>query len=162
MKTNNDYIQAYKAQLEIGDIQIAFKLIVDYMMGLRILLGKKYADDFYLGNFSQHYIEITYFTFTPISLKEHKLKIGISFNHKEMQFEVWLCGQNKQIQKKYWDIFKESNYDKYTIPTGISDTFSIVETILLANPDFDDLDLLTKRIEKRLFIFVTDIKEILD
>lgn len=160
MKTRNDYIQAYKDQLAIGDIQIAFKEITDFMLGLRTFLGKKYLDDFYIGNFSQHYIEMTYFTFTPIYLKDLKLKIGVAFNHPKMRFETWLVAQNKQIQKQYWNIIKGSNFDKYTIPRQVDDTFSILETVLLDNPDFNDLELLTEHIEKRLFEFIDDIKEI--
>lgn len=162
MKTSNDYLQAYKKQLEIGDIQIAFKEITDYMLGLRTLLNKKYADDFYLGNFSQHYLEMTYFTFTPTSLKDQKLKIGVAFNHQKLRFETWLVAQNKQIQKQYWDIIKDSDWNKYTIPTKVDNTFSIIETVLLDNPDFNDLQLLTEHIEKKLFEFIDDMKEIFD
>lgn len=29
-----------------------------------------------------------------------------------MQFELWLMGQNASIQKEYWEIFKDTNWNK--------------------------------------------------
>ena len=162
MKTLNDYIQAYKTQLEIGDIQKAFNGIIKYMLGLRTYLGNKYSSDFYIGRFSQCYMEMTFFTFTPLSLKEQKLKIGIGFNHEKMQFGAWLGGQNREIQKKYWEIFKGSDWNKYNIPLKVNDGFSIIETVLLDNPDFSDLELLTEQIENKLMLFVNDIKDVFE
>lgn len=162
MKTLNDYIQAYKTQLEIGDIQKAFKGIIKYMLGLRTNLANKYSDDFYIGRFSQCYMEMTFFTFTPLSLKEQKLKIGVGFSHEKMQFGAWLGGQNREIQKKYWEIFEGSDWNKYNIPSKVNDGFSIIETVLLDNPDFSDLELLTEQIENKLMVFISDIKEALE
>ena len=85
--------------------------------------------------------------------KKQKLKIAIVFNHQKIRFEIWLAGQNKQIQKKYWEIFKGSDWNKYHIPSTINDGFSIVDNILVENPNFDDLEILTEQIETKTMEF---------
>lgn len=162
MKTFNDYIQAYKNQLETEDIQKAYKGLIIYVMNLKTHFTNKYYDDFYVGHFHQGYMDVTYFTFTPISLKNKKLKIGIGFNHKKMEFGIWLSGQNKQIQKKYWEIFKDSDLNKYYVPTSINKTPSIIEHTLLESPNFNNLEHLTNQIENKAMSFINDMIKILD
>lgn len=57
-------------------------------------------------------MDYTYFSFFNEYLKNHKLRIGIIINHEKMQFELWLMGQNASIQKEYWEIFKDTNWNK--------------------------------------------------
>lgn len=107
-------------------------------------------------------MDISYFTFTPTSLRDKKLKIGIGFNHEKMQFGIWLGGRNRQIQKKYWEIFKDSNWDKYTISSEINEGFAIVEYTLVEVPNFDNLKSLTEEIENKAMKFIHDIVEAID
>ena len=93
--------------------------------------------------------------------KSRKLKIAIVFVHATIKFEVWLAGYNKQIQTKYWNLVKESNWNKYRIPAAIKGVDSIVEYTLAENPDFIDLDGLTKQIEKGTLDFINDIEDFL-
>lgn len=52
----NDCIKEYKAQLEIGTIQKAYKGLMKYIMELRAHLLNKYSDNFVLGNVYHGYI----------------------------------------------------------------------------------------------------------
>jgi hypothetical protein len=104
---------------------------------------------------------MTYFSFTPESLKNKKLKIAIVFIHDKIRFEVWLAGVNKNIQKQYWKMFTESNWNKYNIPPAIEGTDSIVENVLVENPDFNDLEALTNQIENETLKFSKDIETFL-
>ena len=162
METLKDYIQTYKTQLEIGDIQKAYQGIIKYMMNLKTHFSKNYSDDYYTGHLYQGYMDISYFTFTPLSLKEQKLKIGIGFNHEKMQFGAWLGGQNREIQKKYWELFKDSDWNKYSISTEINESFAIVEYTLIEKPDFDNLNYLTEEIENKAMKFINDILEVIN
>ena len=74
-----------------------------------------------------------------------------------MRFEIWLAGQNKQIQKKYWEIFKGSDWNKYHIPSTTDEGFSIVDNTLVENPDFDNLETLTEQIETKTMEFIKEI-----
>jgi hypothetical protein len=104
---------------------------------------------------------MTYFSFFPKSLKNRKLKIGIVFIHDTCRFEVWLFGYNKQVQAKYWKLFKENDWNTYRIPSTIKGMDSIIEYIVVDNPDFSDLDTLTKQIEKGTLKFIKDVENFL-
>lgn len=157
MKSFNEYINEYRKQIEKGDIIEAYKELMEYMMNLRMHFKNKYPDYFVSGNLYFGYMDMTYFSFIPESLKSKKLRIAIVFVHDKIRFEVWLAGYNKQIQTKYWKLFKESGWKKYHIPSTTKGVDSIMEYILADNPDFNDLDSLTAQIEKGTLIFIEDV-----
>ena len=160
MESLHACMNEYRKQLEKGYIQKAYKGLMEYMMGLRTHFSKKFAD-FTPGNIYHGYMDMTYFPISPESLKSRKLKIAVVFNHDQFKFEVWLAGYNKQIQQKYWKLFKESDWNKYRLPSATKGVDSIVEYILADNLDFDDLDGLTKQIEKGTLNFISDIEDFL-
>jgi hypothetical protein len=158
MESFPEYINEYKKQLRNGYIQVAYKGLIEYIMNLRVQFKKKYPDYFVSGSIYYGYMDMSYFSFIPDSLKRRKLRIAIVFIHETCRFEVWLAGYNKQIQTKYWKLFKESDWNKYYIVPTTKGVDSIVEYILVDNPDFSDLDSLTKQIEKGTFKFIKDIE----
>ena len=157
-ETLGKYIREYKTQIQLGDIQKAYRGIMAYMMSLRNHLANKYPVDFITGSMYQGYMDITYFPFTPQSVKNQKLKIGITFNHEKMQFEIWLVGRNKKVQKEYWETLKKSNWNTYPLSKNAQN--SIIEHIIDKNPDFDHLEILTKKLEQEVFIFIKNISNI--
>ena len=157
----NNSIKEYKKQMEIGHIPKAYRGLIKYMADLRTYFIKEYPIDYLSSHIYQGHMDITYFPFTPKSLKLQKLKIAIVFNHEKVRFEIWLAGQNRQIQKKYWDLFKDSDWNKYHIPSTLKEGFSIIDDILVENPNFDDLDALTRQIESGAMKFIKDIVEVL-
>ena len=161
-KSLNDLTNDYKRQIEIGNIQKAYQGLMGYIKRLRTHFVNNYPVDYTIGSIYSGDITITYFPFTPRVLKEQKLKIAIVFNHQEVRFEIWLAGQNKQIQKKYWEIFKGNDWNKYHIPSTIEEGFSIVDNVLVENPNFDDLETLTEQIETRTMEFVEEISTVLE
>nr|WP_243754724.1 hypothetical protein [Flavobacterium jejuense] len=64
-----------------------------------------------------------------------------------MRFEIWLLGNTIPTQKKYWELLKNTkwNKDKTKMPK-----YSILETTLVENPDFNNLDKLTEQIETKM------------
>ncbi|MFC1970555.1 DUF7000 family protein [Chloroflexota bacterium] len=155
-----EYIKEYKKQLGKGVIQRAYQGLMKYIMDLRTHFSKNFPD-FAPGNIYHGYMDMTYFPISPKSLKSRKLKIAVVFNYDQFRFEVWLAGYNKQIQQKYWILFQESDWNKYRIPSAIKGVDSIAEYTLAENPDFDDLDGLTKQIEKGTLNFISDIEDFL-
>ncbi len=130
-----------------------------FMKSLRSHFNKYYFEDYYVGSIYNDDNTITYFPFTPKELKELKLKIAIVYNYQKEAFEIWLAAQNKQLQKKYWEIFKHSDWNKYHIPQSTADGFSIVDDVLIENPNLED-DSLTEQIESRSLQFIRDILEV--
>jgi hypothetical protein len=161
MKSFHEYMDEYRKQMQKGDIKEAYKGVMEYIMNLRTHFQNKYPDYFVSGSIYYGYMDMTYFSFFPESLKSRKLKIGIVFIHETCRFEVWLFGYNKQVQSKYWRLIKESDWKKYHIPSTTKGNDSIIESILVDKPDFSDLDTLTKQIEKGALKFIEDVENFL-
>lgn len=100
MDSFNQYMEEYKKEMKKGTIRNAYKGLMEYIMDLRTHLQNKYPEHF-VSSLYYGYMDMTYFSFSPDSLKDRKLKIAIVFIHDTVRFEVWLSGQNKQIQKEY-------------------------------------------------------------
>jgi hypothetical protein len=151
----------YKKQMEKGDIREAYKGLMEYIQGLRLHFKNKYPDYFVSGSIYFGYMDITYFSFIPESIKHRKLKIALVFIHETCRFEVWLGGYNKQVKIKYWKLFLEKGWNKYPIVSTTNGVDSIIKYILVENPDFNDLDLLTKQIENGTLKFIKDVENYL-
>ncbi len=161
MESFHEYMNEYKKQMQKGAIIKAYGGLMQYIMNLRTYLNKKYPGYNVPSNVYFGYMDMTYFAFFPESLKRRKLKIGIVFIHETCRFEVWLFGYNKTVQTKYWKLFKENDWEKYSIPSTTKGVDSIMEYILVDNPDFRDLDALTQQIEKGTLKFIKDVENFL-
>ena len=155
------HMMEYKKQLEKGIIKEAYRGLMEYFMGLRAYFKNKYPDYYVSGSIYQGYMDMTYFSFFPESFKRRKLKIAIVFIHDTCAFEVWLAGYNKKVQTKYWKLIKDSKWNKYRVPSTTKDTDSIIESVLNSNPDFSDLEKLTKQIEQGTLKFIKDVENFL-
>jgi len=71
-----------------------------------------------------------------------------------MRFELWLLGNTKDSQEKYWNLLKNSKW----ITQAEIPQYSIFEVILVDDPDFANLDLLTGNIQRPL---IHESKEII-
>jgi hypothetical protein len=161
MESFHEYILEYRKQMEKGVVRKAYKGLMEYILNLRMYLKNKYPDYFVSGSIYFGYMDMTYFSFYPKSFGDKKLKIAIVFIHESMRFEVWLAGYNKQVQSEYWEMIKESNWNQYQLVPIIKGADSILEHILVDNPDFRDLDELTKQIEKETMKFIRDVDSFL-
>lgn len=143
MENLNKYIAIYKEQLDKGDILVAYNELVKFVMKLRTGFIKRLSDKYSFSGILHGYMDYTYFYYSNDFLKTKKLKLGLVLNHLEMRFEVWLLGNTKPIQEKYWELSKNTkwNKDRDEMPE-----YSILEAILVENPDFNNLDKLTEKI----------------
>jgi hypothetical protein len=153
-------INEYRKQLQKGAIQVAYKGLMEYMMGLRTYFHNNYPDHF-VSNIYYGYMDMTYFSFVPESYKQRSLKPAIVFVHEEFRFEAWLAAYNKQVQSKYWKLIKESGWGKYRLVPTTKGYDSILEHILVAAPDFGDLDVLSQQIKRGTLEFVADVEAFL-
>ena len=158
MESFHEYIHEYRKQLEKGAIQKAYKGLMEYIMELRTHFKNNYPDYFVSGSIYYGYMDMTYFSCVPQSLKDRKLKIAIVFIHDTCRFEVWLAGYNKQVQTQYWKLFKESDWNTYHVVSTTKGVDSIIEYIVVDNPDFSELDTLTQHIERATLQFIQDVE----
>lgn len=147
MSDLNHYVSIYKEQVAKGDIQKAYTGIVKYVTRLGTNLSNKLSERYSFGGLLQGYMDYTYVYYTNDYLKQRKLKMGLVLNHTEMRFEVWLLGQTAPVQQKYWHYFKDTKWNEGRTEMP---KYSILETVIVASPDFNDLDGLSEEIEARL------------
>ncbi len=150
----------FRKQLEKGEIQKAYRGLMEYILGLRMCFNKKYSD-FYVSGIYPGYMDMTYFSFTPEPFKQKKLRIAIVFVFELFQFEIWLAGYNKQIQAQYWKMFKDSKWDRYPLVPAVKGEDAIIRHTLVSQPDFGHPDGLTDIIERETLKFVDDVAEFL-
>ncbi len=147
MKDLNKYVSIYQDQLKKGDILIAYNELVKFVMNLRTELLKTQSDQYSFAGILHGYLDYTYFYYSNDFLKSKKLKFGLVLNHVEMRFEIWLLGNTIPIQKKYWELLKNAKWNKERAEMP---KYSILETTLVENPDFNNLDNLTAKIETKM------------
>jgi hypothetical protein len=161
MKSLQENMAEFRKQLEKGSIQKAYQGLMEFMIRLKNHFSNKYPDYSAPGSLYNGYMDMTYFSILPKSLKERDLKIAIVFLYDAFRFEIWLSGKNKQVLAKYWKIIKKSGWGKYKVVEPVKGVDSVVEHVLVDNPDFSDLDALTKQIEQGALEFIRDIESFL-
>jgi hypothetical protein len=159
MKTMNQLIGDYTCHLQLGEIQVAYKGIIDFLGKLRADFIKKYPH-FDTSSLYQGYMDMSYFALSTELLKEKGLKIAIVYLHEQGVFEVWLAARNKQIAKRY-EALLNSNMSNIAVFHDNNNQDAIIECILTTTPDFEDQALLTDIIELGTEKFVTAITRIL-
>jgi hypothetical protein len=156
----NDAISEYTNQLQIGQIQKAYKGIMSFMSALKTTLESRHPDysgsGLYFG-----YMDMTYFAFTPLELKRRNLKIAIVYLHQENRFELWLGGSNRKVQSEYINYFKGKDLGGYMLSQVSPSVDSIIELIVCEQPDFEDADKLMKIIEEKTISFADQILSLL-
>jgi len=161
MKSLQENMIEYRKQLEKGAIQKAYQGLMQFMMSLKNHLSNQHPDFFVSGSIYYGYMDMTYFSVVPGSLKDRELKIAIVFVYDTFRFEVWLSGRNQKVLAEYWKIFTESGWDKYKIASQGKWADSILEHVLVDNPDFSNLDALTRQIDQGMLKFIKDIESFL-
>ena len=161
MEPFHEYINEYRKQLENGAIQKAYKGLMEYVMDLRTHFKNKYPDYSIPSSIYYGYMDMTYFPVFPKLLKDRNLKIAIVLIHEKLRFEAWLVGVNKGVQTQYWKMIKDSDWNQYHIVPTTKGYDSIIEYVLVDNPDFSDLDTLTKQIETETLKFIMDVESFL-
>jgi len=142
--------------------QLSYHELIKYMKELRAFFDKGYDAYFKLGSIYKGSPDFSYFSLTTEELKKQKLKFVIILNHQLMNFSICLSGQNKRIRKKYWDMFKNSDWQKYHLVESISNSLSIIDHVLVAHPDFDNRIDLTEKIETESLKFINELRELLE
>ena len=158
MGTFPESMNEYKKQLKKGFIQEAYQGLMAFFRDLRSHFMNKYPAYSVSSNIYYGYMDMTYFSLVPQSLKARNLKIAIVFIHGMFRFEVWLSGSNRNVQTEYWRLLKESNWNKYHLASNPRAVDFVIDHILNDNPDFSDLEALTRQIETGTLEFINDIE----
>lgn len=151
-------VQTYhKALTENPSLVSAYTGLIKFMMKIQADF-RRTVPDYKAGNISPGYMDITYFSFFDAELREHQLRFGIVFNHQQLQFELWLMGQNAGVQKEYWGKLQHLKWNKDRTEMPV---YSVLETVIEAEPDFSDLDRLAAKVIRKALIETKEIREYL-
>jgi hypothetical protein len=161
MDSLNNCIREYKTQLSKGQIQKAYKGIMTFMSEMSSYLEKSYPD-YTLSALYYGYMDMTYFAFTPAGLRNKKLKIAVVYLHEQNRFEAWLGGSNRKVQAEYIELLSLKNIGKYKLSQVYPGVDSIIESVMVEQPDFDESEELKKQIERMIVEFANDMSALLD
>jgi hypothetical protein len=160
MESFDKQLCEYRKQLEKGTIKTAYQELMKYFDKLRLHLKNK-QPDYFISDVHYGLMDYTYFYFFPKQLQRQKLKVVILFTHETFKFEILLAGYNRAAQEKYWKLFKENGFNKYHLTPTAKEPDRFIDSILLDNPDFSDLDALSIQIEVGALKFIKDIQDFL-
>lgn len=161
MSTLQKNMLEYRSQLEKGKIQLAYKGLMEYLSALRNDFSREYPEYEFPGTLYFGYMDMSYFSIVPPSLKPHKLKIAVVFLHQEFRFEVWLSGVNRQVQNDCWQRIKEMGWNRYPLVAKIQGSDAIIEHILVESPNFDEPEQLNQLIESETKDFILKIEDLI-
>lgn len=160
MKTLNQLISEYTVLLQHGEIQTAYNGIIEFFSKLRTDFIKKYPL-YDIGNIYQGYMDMTYFSLITKPLKEKGLKIAIVYLHEKGAFEVWLSARNRDISKKYESLNNIDISKNLNLFHDEDNQDAIIESTLIAAPNFEDQAILTNTIEQGVEKFVSVLSNLL-
>lgn len=161
MQSLKNSLQTYQKLLKETEIQSAYRELISYITKLQGKFKTKHPDYEVSTNLYQGYLDLSFFTITTELLKPLQLKIAVVFLHREMRFEAWLSGRNRAVMSFYRKKLEGYNLGEYYLANDEKGMDSIIEGILVNNPDFDNLNELTAEIEFKVSKFINDIQDIL-
>ena len=155
-----EYMRLYRDQLRIGAIQKAYSRIMLVFAHLQ-----KAITDIESGKVSSlrnsGIFEETYFTFIPHYLVSGQLKYVVVFNHTQFNFTIYLSGRNKGITAQFKEQLERANWQGSGTNRKSKSGFSIIESILIENPDFSNIEELTSKLIREIKKFTIVTKEFL-
>lgn len=158
MKTLNELIEGYTNHLKQGEMQIAYKGILEFLGNLRVAFIKNHPE-YDVSSIYQGYMDMSYFALSTIALKAKGLKIAIVYLHEKGDFEVWLSARNRAIAKEYASILNGNISVDTNLFHDSNNPDAIIECLLTAAPNFDDQSALIETIDQGVEKFVTTIIE---
>jgi hypothetical protein len=160
MQPIQEDINEFRRQLRGGSIQKAYRALLDYMMRLRLHFKESYPK-YTVSGLYQGSLDMTYFAIVPPSFKRRDLKIAIVFDYGAFRFEAWLAARNRQVQRKYWELFRHSRWADYRVVTPAIGVDSIIECDLADQFDVRHLDTLTASLQEKAAKFIKDLDRFL-
>lgn len=158
MKTLNELIKEYTDHLQQGEMQIAYKGILEFLGKLRAEFIKMHPH-YDVSGIYQGYMDMSYFSLNTKSFKDKGLKIAIVYLHEKGDFEVWLSARNRAIAKNFRSILNSNIPDDITVFHDMNNPDAIIECILTSKPNFEDQSTLIHTINQGVEKFLTSISD---
>jgi len=105
---------------------------------------------------------MTCFALFPPALKSRDLKLAVVFDYEAFEFEVWLAARNRKVQRRYWELFRDSGWSRYRLVEPSTGVDAIVEHSVGSGFELDDPEALTAKIELTLAAFLVELERFLE
>ncbi|MDY0303657.1 MAG: hypothetical protein RBQ65_03280 [Sphaerochaeta sp.] len=109
VKSLNQLISDYTYQLQQGELQFAYKGILEFIGKLRVDFNKQYPQ-YDTGNIYQSDMDMSYFSLRTKPLTDKGLKIAVVYLHEKGAFGVWPSARNTKKAKEYETVFDGNSY----------------------------------------------------
>lgn len=136
MKPLNQLIASYTALLQQGDLQTAYRGIMDFMGALRGAFTSRFAGC-EVGGLYQGFMDMSYFAVSTVALRQKGLKFAVVYLHPTGAFEIWLSGRNREITRQYRAVFNSTSLADMAAFHDATNEDAVVEATLTSAPDFD-------------------------
>ena len=158
MESLSKSLYEYGELLKETDLQKAYKSLMQYIKELRRYFKEKYPEYDVSANLYPGYLDLTFFTITSKLAQQNQLKYAVVFRHDKMQFEVWLSGRNRAVMSEYHRKFTGHIMNKHSLTADDKGMSSIIETIVVEKPDFDNMTELTNQIDLGVISFIQEVE----
>jgi hypothetical protein len=148
----------FRAQLQKGIIIDAYQGLLVYIRDLRSHFENHCAGYEIPNNIYYGYLDMTYFSILPPVLKSRQLKVAVVFVYESFRFEVWLSGRNRKVQETAARSIRQAGWQAYHLTPEPGKADSVLNHVLVEDPDFSDLDKLTDRIKQGTLQFIEDLE----
>jgi hypothetical protein len=132
---NGECINEYKRLIQTTNLQKGYQEFIKFFRNLRAYLQREMPAFTFTGNIVENNMDYSYFQFSNEDLKSKGLKIVIAFVHADFDFQIWLSGINREIQRKQYEILKATGHP-YTLTDNPNKTDYILRTDLIAECNF--------------------------
>jgi hypothetical protein len=156
MNNLNQHIKHYNQQLKLGHIQKAYRGIMEMMSQLKIAWDNQYPET-PSGALYAGYMDMTFISVKPAVLSDMDVRVSIVYLHESHTFELWLVARNRKIQSQIHDQLKTKDLGQYTLSELGPGIDAIISTILIADPDFDNVEFLIQEIMEKTQHFIIDM-----
>lgn len=160
MKSLNQLISDYTCCLQRGEVQVAYKGILEFIGKLRADFIKKYPQ-YDVGGIYQGYMDMSYFSLSTKLFKDKGLKIAVVYLHEKGVFEVWLSARNREVSKSIEPVVCNIILDDLTIFHDETNLDAVIEFALTSAPDFDNQSALINVIEQGVERFVIAVQSVI-
>ena len=161
MKRLNQKIDAYTDLVRQGEVQTAYRGIMDFMGQLRAAFTGCKPDITVGGGLYQGYLDMTYFSLNTNLLRERGLKIAVVYLHDRKAFEAWLSARNRTILAQYRAFFDDMILDEVEVFHDETNPDAVLECLLTESPDFDHPEKLMADLVSRTEKFIAAVQKII-
>jgi hypothetical protein len=157
--TNGEYIDEYKRLIQTTNLQKGYQEFIRFFRNLRTYLQKEMPEYSFTGNIVENNMDYSYFQFTNERLKSKGLKIVIAFVHADFVYQIWLSGLNREIQRNYYKVLQGTNHP-YILTNNPTKTDYILQTQLVDECNYDDIEGLLKTIKENALEFINEVERL--